>query len=49
MKLRPITKIEKRNAATSKKLTMTSCWYILTFMFFFSNLWAIWNNVKFKI
>ena len=26
MKPKPVIKIEKRNAATSKKLTMASCW-----------------------
>lgn len=35
MKLRPLTKFDERNMATSKKLTMTSCWQMVTSLSFF--------------
>ena len=35
MKLGPVTKLDKRNTATSKKLTMTSCMQIVTSLSFF--------------
>ena len=34
MKVGPVTAIEKKNAATTKKLTMTSCWQIVTSLSF---------------
>ena len=33
--LRPVTKLDKRNTATSKKLTMTPCQQIVTLLSFF--------------
>ena len=39
MKLRPVTKLDKRNTSTSKNLVMTSCRQIVTLFFFiYSNL-----------
>ena len=35
MKLGPVTKLDKRNKKTSKKLTLTSCWKIVTSLSFF--------------
>ena len=35
MKLGPVTKLDKRNKATSKKLTLTSCRKIVTSLSFF--------------
>ena len=35
MKLGPVTKIDKRNKTTSKKLTLTSCQIIVTSLPFF--------------
>ena len=35
MKLGPVTKIDKINKTTSKKLTMVSCQQIVTSLFFF--------------
>ena len=35
MKLEPVTKIHKRNKITSKNLTMTSFWKIVTSLSFF--------------
>ena len=35
MKLGPITELDKRNEVTSKKLTMTSFWQIVTSLLFF--------------
>ena len=35
MKLGPVTKLDKRNKTTSKKLTMTSCQQIVTSLSFF--------------
>ena len=35
MKLGPVTKLDKRNQATSKKLTLTSCRKIMTSLSFF--------------
>ena len=35
MKLGALTKFDKRNKTTSKKLTMTSCWQIVTSLSFF--------------
>ena len=35
MKLGPVTKPDKRNTTTSKHLTMTSCWQIVTSLSFF--------------
>ena len=35
MKLRPVTKLDKRNKTTSKNLTFKPCWKILTPSSFF--------------
>ena len=35
MKLGPVTKPDKKNTATSKKWTITSCGQVVTSMFFF--------------
>ena len=35
MKLRPVTKLDKRNKTTLKKLSMTSCQEIVTLLPFF--------------
>ena len=40
---RPVSKIDKRNTVTSKKLTMMSCWQIVTSLFF-SGLWPICSH-----
>ena len=34
MKLGPVTKLDKRNKGTSKKVTMRSCWEIMTSLLF---------------
>ena len=34
MKLGPVTKLDKRNKTTSKKLMLTSCWKIMTSLSF---------------
>ena len=35
MELEPVTKLDKRNKTTSKKLTLTSCREIVTSLLFF--------------
>ena len=35
MKLGSVTKIDRRNTITSKRVTMTSCWRIITSLLFF--------------
>ena len=35
MKLGPVTKLDKRNKTAPKKLTMTSCWQVVTSLSFF--------------
>ena len=45
MELGPVTKLDKRNMGTSKKLTMTSCREIVASMFF---LWFMANLEQFR-
>ena len=42
MKLGPVTKLDKRNKTTSKKLAITSCIQIVSLLHFFDFL-AIWS------
>ena len=45
MKLGPVTKLDKRNTRTLKKLTIAPCRQLWRYCHF-SNLWLIWSNLE---